>query len=223
MLLARDFFHDCPWLCIPPKRKADIKIEPLYQRCGLLGGSPANAQPPKMSKLAALAAKRREEKERSGRHIAKAESQGANDVSASLQRLKLNNITNQDHLAKRRKLVESGRARANAHTQPVPLETPPDKPASTTDQSKNEEQSGTESMTTLPKPSLAVNATPSMFAKTLLVGAGLRHSSPPANGFDSRQIFYGTSAKIYDFAEPSPDDKVKDAQKGSKTNRVYQT
>jgi elongation factor 1 alpha-like protein len=52
---AVEFFKDCPWLNIPEHRKAEITIEPLHSQRGLLGGAPE-----KMSKLAALAAKRRQ-------------------------------------------------------------------------------------------------------------------------------------------------------------------
>lgn len=55
-----DFFHDCPWLNIPPHRQAIINEEPQHPRGRLLGGSSKDG---KMSKLAALAAKRRKEKE----------------------------------------------------------------------------------------------------------------------------------------------------------------
>lgn len=61
---ARDFFKDSPWLNVPPHRKADILIEPLYPRFGLLGGSSAE-KPGKMSKLAALAAARKKKEQKS--------------------------------------------------------------------------------------------------------------------------------------------------------------
>ncbi|KNG86790.1 translation elongation factor EF-1 subunit [Aspergillus nomiae NRRL 13137] len=54
---AADFFRDSPWLNVPVHRKADILIEPLYPRLGLLGGSPESGG--KVSKLAALAAARK--------------------------------------------------------------------------------------------------------------------------------------------------------------------
>lgn len=56
----QDFFHDCPWLNIPPHRQAIIIEEPQLPKGRLLGGSGKDG---KMSKLAALAAKRRKEKE----------------------------------------------------------------------------------------------------------------------------------------------------------------
>ncbi|KAM5457266.1 hypothetical protein McanCB49686_002867 [Microsporum canis] len=61
---ARDFFKDSPWLNVPPHRKADILIEPLYPRFGLMGGSSAE-KPGKMSKLAALAAARKKKEQKS--------------------------------------------------------------------------------------------------------------------------------------------------------------
>ncbi|EER41538.1 elongation factor Tu [Histoplasma capsulatum H143] len=59
---AADFFKDSPWLNIPTRRRADILIEPLYPRLGLLGGAQETSG--KVSKLAALAARKRKESER---------------------------------------------------------------------------------------------------------------------------------------------------------------
>jgi elongation factor 1 alpha-like protein len=65
---ASEFFQDSPWLSIPPHRRGEIVIEPLYPRGGLLGGSSSstgaatpNPKGGKMSKLAALAAARKKE------------------------------------------------------------------------------------------------------------------------------------------------------------------
>ncbi|KAI9681843.1 MAG: Hsp70 suppressor, GTPase facilitates ribosomal subunit dissociation [Trizodia sp. TS-e1964] len=55
------FFDDCPWLKVPFHRRADIRPEPLYPPGGLLGGS--SKQEAKLSKIAALAASRRKERE----------------------------------------------------------------------------------------------------------------------------------------------------------------
>ena len=57
-LSASEFFKDCPWLNIPPERRGEILVEPLYPRGGLLGGSSTQGGG-KPSKLAALAASRR--------------------------------------------------------------------------------------------------------------------------------------------------------------------
>ncbi|OAX78671.1 translation elongation factor Tu [Emergomyces africanus] len=59
---AADFFKDSPWLNVPASRKADILIEPLYPPLGLLGGAPEPSG--KVSKLAALAARKRKDGER---------------------------------------------------------------------------------------------------------------------------------------------------------------
>ena len=56
---AKDFFHDTPWLNVPPHRRGEILIEPLYPSAGLLGGSSSSGAG-KVSKLAALAAKRKQ-------------------------------------------------------------------------------------------------------------------------------------------------------------------
>ena len=56
-----EFFKDAPWLHVPLERLADITIEPLAPRSGLLGGTERNEGAPPKSKLAALAAARRKE------------------------------------------------------------------------------------------------------------------------------------------------------------------
>ena len=56
-LIAVNTFKDIPWLNIPLHRRAEIRIEPLFPQGGLFGGSPDSA--PKASKLSALAAARR--------------------------------------------------------------------------------------------------------------------------------------------------------------------
>jgi len=60
LVSAKDFFRDCPWFNIPSHRRADILIEPLYPRGGLLGGATPATAKPKVSKIAALVAKRRQ-------------------------------------------------------------------------------------------------------------------------------------------------------------------
>lgn len=54
---AAEFFKDAPWLNVPKDRCGEILIEPLYPPGRLLGGSPL--QSGKVSKLAALAAARK--------------------------------------------------------------------------------------------------------------------------------------------------------------------
>lgn len=53
----KDFFRDCPWLNIPLHRQAVIIEESIHPRGRLFGGSSKDG---KVSKLAALAAKRRQ-------------------------------------------------------------------------------------------------------------------------------------------------------------------
>lgn len=61
ILSAADFFKDAPWLNVPKDRCGEILIEPLYPPGKLLGGSPL--QGGKVSKLAALAAARKKKDE----------------------------------------------------------------------------------------------------------------------------------------------------------------
>lgn len=56
-----EFFQDMPWLQAPENRMTTFE-EPQHMRGGLLGGS-SGSEPPKMSKLQALAAARRKKAE----------------------------------------------------------------------------------------------------------------------------------------------------------------
>ena len=56
-IVAPGLFADAPWLNVPAHRQALIIEEPMYARGRLLGGAPGDG---KVSKLAALAAKRRQ-------------------------------------------------------------------------------------------------------------------------------------------------------------------
>ena len=55
---AAEFFQDCPWLNVPQERRGEILLEPLYPRGRLCGGSSSQSTG-KPSKLATLAAARR--------------------------------------------------------------------------------------------------------------------------------------------------------------------
>lgn len=219
---AQDFFHDCPWLDVPPQRRAEIQIEPLY-RPGLLGGSPASAEPQKTSKLAALAAKRREEKEKAGKNVVKAEDPSRSDVSASLQRLRLNNITNQEPIFRRKKTADARRGPAKTPNQPTSSKSPifpQTEPKSVSDPTRDNEVKKTQSLVDIAALSEAGNDSPSLFAKTLLVGEASVHSNSSTRGFNTQQVLYGVDTKGYDFIEPSPDDRAIKAQKGSRATQV---
>lgn len=220
---ARDFFSDCPWFGVPPHRKAEIRIEPLYPRRGLLGGSPSNANPPKMSKLAALAAKRREEKERSQKGNTNTENQKPGDLSSSLQKLRLHKTSTQDHIAKRQKIAESQpTSRSTQSQQPPPEKHAAPQKVSETDTSLRggSGRPRKNSLDDLPPAFIAGPANPSAAAYTLFGDADLTHSTSPLASVNTQQILYGSDAKVFDFTEPSPDDKVLSAQKGSKMTRA---
>lgn len=59
---VKDFFLDSPWLNVPTHRRAIIIMEPLYPPGRLLGGNPSAPADGKMSKLAMLAAARKNKK-----------------------------------------------------------------------------------------------------------------------------------------------------------------
>jgi elongation factor 1 alpha-like protein len=83
---AADFFKDCPWLKVPEHRRSEILIEPLYSRRGLLGGASSG----KVSKLAALAAKRRQkESEQQSASSVDVDAKSKDDYVASLAKLKV--------------------------------------------------------------------------------------------------------------------------------------
>jgi elongation factor 1 alpha-like protein len=55
---ASSFFEDCPWLKVPPERRAEMVVLPQRFKGGLCGGSSSTGGKGKMSKLQALAAAR---------------------------------------------------------------------------------------------------------------------------------------------------------------------
>ena len=210
---ARQFFIDCPWLNIPGDRKAEIFIEPLYPRGGLLGG--ASQGPPKMSKLAALAAARKKENERSLKDPAKTNS---NSV-ALLDRLSTNSklggsgTPNKDtegtqgprvalSSASARKYPTKKRSPSPKKFKPPRKITPPSQESSI----QEDEQIA------------PVFAAPSLFALTML---GL---SPHTSATPILRTAYNAFHSISDtdivdsnpFAGASPDDVVANAQSNSK-------
>ncbi|KAL8813496.1 MAG: hypothetical protein Q9200_000231 [Gallowayella weberi] len=220
-----DFFMDAPWLNIPPERRSEILIEPLYPRGGLHGGSPATGGA-KMSKLAALAAAR---KKKENEKQVNAESQGLNTSVAILD--KLGNRTHtemagvKDTVSSRPEETSSVATSApTRQDRKYPSKTrhlsPEVSPASVSprDQTpsvysidKSAQEAATES---LPK------AAPSSFATTMFGPSQDPLSSilEPFQGLDFAlpHPVNSTKAKHDPFAGPSPDDVVAKAQSFSK-------
>ncbi|OQE03620.1 hypothetical protein PENSOL_c001G00453 [Penicillium solitum] len=230
---AADFFRDCPWLNIPSHRISDILIEPLYPRLGLLGGAPESGG--KLSKLAALAAAR---KKKEGE---KAPSQPETSTP-STPKFEQPKTSSLDHPGTARslrdRLAASGRSTPKPSESPAPLRrlaTPnsdshltPKRPESDTKKSSASEVS--ESMQRMvlearePEPQQPVptiRAEPSAFARVLIGAATGPTAAEPRhylhfNSSDLLRIYGHDHAEPFDFAAPSPDDVVLNAQNTAK-------
>ncbi|KAJ5105409.1 Translation elongation/initiation factor/Ribosomal beta-barrel [Penicillium alfredii] len=228
---AADFFRDCPWLNVPAQRKADILVEPLYPRLGLLGGAPDGGG--KVSKLAALAAARKKkegEKATSGPEVSSTSQQERPETTPPEPR--------GAPLSLRERLAASGKpskpsesndrlrslgkpglsAPSPAQNQPSPG---PEKP---TGPSMSEL---TQPIVAEPKetpedqqPALDIRASPSTFASAIVGEAAAPTSAEPShlhsNSVDLLGIYGQNHAEPFDFAGPSPDDVVINAQNTAK-------
>ncbi|EXJ54331.1 elongation factor 1-alpha [Cladophialophora yegresii CBS 114405] len=182
---AVEFFQDSPWLNIPEHRRGEIVIEPLYPRLGLLGGA-ANAG--KMSKLAALAAKRRQKENQPPASEPRPGSEIKEDYLPDLKKLGITaspqakSTSSEPQALERQAPSTGGEASAEAdrqkHTPDVPL---------VVDQN--------------------LRGHPSAFA-SIMTNHGPESQSLPSTDFPSVKA----TAKSFNFAEPSPDDIVTKAQ-----------
>lgn len=228
---AADFFRDCPWLNIPSHRISDILIEPLYPRLGLLGGAPENGG--KLSKLAALAAAR---KKKEGEK-APSQPETSTPPTPEFEQPKTSSI---DHPGTARslrdRLAASGRSTPKPSEGPAPLRrlaTPnssshvtPKRPESETKKPSASEVS--ESMQRMvleakepepPQPMPNLRASPSAFARVLIGAAPTKAPEPSHlqfNTSDLLRIYGHNDAEPFDFAAPSPDDVVLNAQNTAK-------
>ncbi|KAL2374809.1 hypothetical protein RJ035_000152 [Blastomyces gilchristii] len=242
---AADFFKDSPWLDIPAHRKADILVEHLYPRLGLLGGAQETSG--KVSKLAALAARKRKDNEKKA--AAAADSEASSMVSddqrkspiSLLDRLTVGGKSQGTLSARTARLpLRSGKGALNrSPKQPLPTSpdlpgmlesaTPPDAlpngkrkaaPALSADSTEREEE----------RPSKLPNlrAEPSAFAMVLVgareVGGGEDHDDVPirkpiSHNIDVMRFFGQSLINAFDFSEPSPDDVVMKAREPAKGNK----
>ncbi|KAJ6188371.1 hypothetical protein N7519_003279 [Penicillium mononematosum] len=228
---AADFFRDCPWLNVPSHRKSEILIEPLYPRLGLLGGSPESGG--KLSKLAALAAARK-----------KKEGEKAPSLSetSTPSTPKLEQPTSLDHSGTSRslrdRLAASGRSTPKAPEGPGSLRrlaTPsssshpiPKRPEAETKKPSVSELSGSMQRVVLeakeePEPQQTmptIRASPSTFASTIVGAATGPTAAEPSylhsTSSDLLRIYGQDHAEPFDFAAPSPDDVVLNAQNTAK-------
>jgi elongation factor 1 alpha-like protein len=221
---AADFFRDCPWLNVPSHRKAEILVEPLYPRLGLLGGAPENGG--KVSKLAALAAAR---KKKEGE---KAPAPAGTPDAPSPKPSHAPSQDTQAPLSLRERLAASGKS----------IQKPPEgsglrrlgkssSSSSSSSPAPREPQSEVKSPEPLPEPvelkaepepepkevAPNIRASPSTFASTI-VGAAGPTTAEPSHLHSSADLLklYGQDAEPFDFAAPSPDDVVLNAQSTAK-------
>ncbi|OAP54839.1 translation elongation factor Tu [Fonsecaea erecta] len=206
-----DFFRDSPWLQIPEYRRAEIIITPLCPRFGLLGGASNTG---KVSKLAALAAKRRKKESE------KLDTQTTADTGSQ-----------QDYLSSLNKLRISQSSRVRSRSTGASASAPAE---SQLELQKNDHRGAQsthiESKQTSPgrilENSLEVDqhlrAGPSAFASIMTSRDADTYLLSSSDLFSSE-----ANAKSFNFAEPSPDDIVTQAQTGkaatSATSRAKDT
>ncbi|PGH27701.1 translation elongation factor Tu [Polytolypa hystricis UAMH7299] len=261
---AVDFFKDSPWLNIPAHRRAEILVEPLYPRLGLLGGAPEGGG--KMSKLAALAAarkKRESEKKMANGSPSSAESpsqtpeEEPRSTSISLlDRLgsggrSSSQLPSENRMAAKLPLRKFDRGLNRAPPPPPPRDTTPKSaaaPAATAATlperplpKRVSPDHGKESTELAPPQEKSVGsavtvsvtatrAEPSTFATTI-VGRGRNNSTNLEEPSDNLQesidvmsnLLGGRNlllTEVFNFAGPSPDDVVLNAQSAAKGNKA---
>jgi hypothetical protein len=190
-LRAKEFWRDTPWLAVPTHRTALI-VEHPGPKGRLLGGAPKTKEG-KVSKLAALAAKRRQaEAAKSSEESVNAGSGASDDYTETLNQLRIS---------------QSWKS--------VSTETKQEDELADNTDDVNVDDADKE-----PEEDIAVKAkevvqdlrgTPSAFARTL---AGANSSSGLYN-LTIDQL--GLSSPVLKFAEPSPDDVIAKAQKTRKS------
>ena len=219
---AAEFFRDSPWLNVPPHRKAEIMVEPLYPRLGLLGGNPENG---KVSKLAALAAARKEKEKEAAEAAPKNTEQGVAPKLSLKERLAAS--TKPPRQAEGLEGLRRLGKPATPKPSPVPS-TSPVKPAPVEASTKPTPAPATEPNGKIEHASSAplkrkwsaseLRLEPSHFA-TVIVGSPPTIAKPsqrPSTVVDFTKLYNQGNAKPYDFSDPSPDDIVLKAQSTAK-------
>ena len=219
---AAEFFRDSPWLNVPSHRKADITVEPLYPRLGLLGGAP--------SKLAALAAARKK-KEGDKLSVSTSSSAPDNPVKADEKTAsgehKGTPLSLHDRLA-----TPAKQPKSSEHTRELQaIENGPRSGVSAAqkkeppESDQSEHQGGVQlERRTVGQQEQPIKtdicAEPSSFA-AIIVGDSTRPaktepSHSHSQNVDLMQVYGQHLAEAFDFAGPSPDDVVLKAQSSAK-------
>ena len=222
---AADFFKDSPWLRIPIHRKADILIEPLYPRLGLLGGAPEGSG--KMSKLAALAAARKRKECASDNAV-------ASEIACSQDEQRSVSVSLLDRLSSSGKVLGSPESRNTR----LPLrkggrivnriperKNSPTRVGTVQLLTRPESQSvGWENLPVEPRDGLSssradLRAKPSTFATIIIGEADVQRASTLSHKWqnvDIMSLFGPDLTEVYGFTDPSPDDVVLNAQSAAK-------
>lgn len=191
---AAEFFKDSPWLQIPEHRKAEITIQPLYPRFGLLGGASKGS---KMSKLAALAAKRKQQANEQSGSVSADNLTRPDDYTANLDKLRISKpakaLLGADDREIQNQIADEDLAMKGADDDP---RSPGKKWGPSKDQLDQ---------SILVDPD--IRGHPSAFASIMTSQATEKESQPSSHDFSE-----GLHTKSFDFTEPSPDDIVTQAQ-----------
>ncbi|KAE8149512.1 hypothetical protein BDV25DRAFT_156107 [Aspergillus avenaceus] len=229
---AADFFRDTPWLNVPAHRKADILIEPLYPRLGLLGGNPESGG--KVSKLAALAAARKKKEGDKASTATPAPALESEGSKPSLAEPKSASLSLRERLASNGKSpkpqgAQSPRpfgksSRLGSHS---PQKKPPPEPVKEAGSAeitppRLELEDAVEPAKSQEKeePAANIRASPSTFASTIVGNASRPKMTEPSplysNTLDLITIYGQDLTEPFDFTGPSPDDVVMNAQSSAK-------
>ena len=184
---AAEFFKDSPWLKIPEHRKAEITIQPLYPRFGLLGGTSKATRP---SKLAALAAKRKQQvNEQSGETPVNTTAR-SDDYTAHLNKLR---ISKSPHATSNIESPHDPNQGADVHMFG-------DEEPKASERIKVEND-----RSTLVEPD--IRGRPSPFASIMTSQTADKDLQNSSDLLSTALL-----SKLFDFTEPSPDDIVTKAQ-----------
>ncbi|KAJ5595173.1 Translation elongation/initiation factor/Ribosomal beta-barrel [Penicillium hispanicum] len=228
---AADFFRDCPWLNVPPNRKADIMIEPLYPRLGLLGGAPEAAG--KVSKLAALAAARKKKDGEKTPIVPETPSTPQSQLSEKhIVEPRGTPLSLSERLARSAKSPKPSETQGGlrrlgksglASPSPARTERSPEPTKEGLEQSPTSMIEAVEGPVEQPEPeqpAVYMRAPPSTFANTIVGEAAGSTTTEPShlhsNSVDLLRIYGQDPAEPFDFAGPSPDDVVLNAQNTAK-------
>ncbi|KAL5000404.1 hypothetical protein BDV10DRAFT_162708 [Aspergillus recurvatus] len=218
-----EFFRDSPWLDIPAHRKADILVEPLYPRLGLLGGAPENGGG-KMSKLAALAAARKKkEGDKSPAPTIGNDTQSTSEARGAPLSLRERLASKQIKQESSPSLQSLKRRSEQSPPQKKSPELKPSNSAATGLEDSIKEiqiEDKRHQREEREEQSVNIRAPPSTFAVTIIGDDTRLKKTEPShlytNSLDLIKIYGQDLAEPFDFAGPSPDDVVLNAQSSAK-------